>query len=77
MRQQKETKKPEKQAITIEDAERMVADAWPAKYQAVLAAVDATLKEIGKRHNVEVVGRVDILPAFLAQPAQGNLPPRP
>jgi hypothetical protein len=58
----------EKQIVTAEDAERMYAQAWPAKRQRVAAEVDAALRAIGERHNVSIAVRVEILPAFLAPP---------
>jgi hypothetical protein len=70
-----ETETPaEKQMVTAEDAERMYAQAWPAKRQRVEAEVEAALRAIGERHNVSIAARVEILPAFLAGPAQANLP---
>ena len=56
----------EKQVVTAEDIERMYAQAWPGKRQRVAAEVDKALREIGERHNVTIVARIDILPAFLA-----------
>ena len=67
----------EQQVVTAEDAERMFAQAWPEKQQRVMAESQAALDAIGAKHGVTIRGQISILPAFLAQPAQGNLPPRP
>ena len=76
MSKQKRTKQPEKQVVTAEDAERMFAQAWPAKRQAVGQEAQAALDAIGQKYGVTIQAQLAVLPAFLAQP-QGNLPPRP
>ena len=73
----KKDKQPEKPVVTAEDAERMFAQAWPAKRQAVGREAQAALDAIGAKYGVTIQAQLAVLPAFLAQPAQGNLPPRP
>ena len=73
----KQTKESEQQVVTAEDAERMFAQAWPAKRQAVGQEVQAALDAIGAKYGVTIQAQLAVLPAFLAQPTQGNLPPRP
>lgn len=77
MRKQEQTKQPKKPVVTAEDAERMYAQAWPAKQEAVSAEVQTALETIGDKYGVIIRYQVAILPTFLAQPAQGNLPPQP
>ena len=60
--------------VTAEDAERMYAQAWPAKQQAVTAEIRAALDAIGQKHGVTIQVQLSILPAFLAGPVQGTLP---
>ena len=74
MRKDKQSQKP---VVTAEDAERMYAQAWPAKRQAVGREARAALDAIGAKYGVTIQAQLAILPAFLAQPTQGNLPPRP
>ena len=74
MRKDKQSQKP---VVTAEDAERMYAQAWPAKRQAVVREAQAALDAIGAKYGVTIQAQLAILPAFLAQPTQGNLPPRP
>ena len=73
MRKKKQT---EQQVVTAEDAERMYAQAWAGKLQAVMAEAQTALDAIGEKHGVTIRANLSVLPAFLAQPTQGNLPPR-
>ena len=74
MRKDKQSQKP---VVTAEDAERMYAQAWPAKRQAVGREARAALDAIGAKYGVTIQAQLAILPAFLAQPTQCNVPPRP
>jgi len=70
----------EAQTVTAEDAERMYAQAWPAKLAQVQAELDAATREIGERHGVIIVSRATVLPAFLsgqAAPIAAKLPAAP
>ena len=69
-------KKPEQQthAVTAEDAERMFAQAYPAKKQAVASEVQAALNEIGARHNVDILAQIDIRWPRTAAPVVAKLP---
>jgi len=67
-------KAAEKTVVTAEDAERMYAQAWPAKQQAVAQEAQMALEAIGQKHGVTIQGQLTILPAFLAGPVQGKLP---
>ena len=75
---EKKSKQDRKQAeapvVTAEDAERMYAQAWPAKQQAVTAEIRAAGEAIGQKYGVTIHMQLTILPAFLAGPVQGNLP---
>ena len=72
----KKDKQPEKPVVTAEDAERMYAQAWPAKQAQVMAEAEAALDVIGQKYGVTIRGQISVLPAFLAQPAQATLPPQ-
>ena len=61
--------------VTAEDAERMYAQAWPAKQARVGAEIQAALEAIGQQHGVTIRAQLAILPAFLAsEPVRGQLP---
>jgi len=70
-------KQPEKPVVTAEDAERIYADAWPAKQQAVAQEAQAALDAIGRKYGVTIRAQLAVLPAFLAEVKQGTLPPQP
>ena len=73
---EKKDKQAEKPVVTAEDAERMYAQAWPAKQAQVMAEAEAALDVIGQKYGVTIRGQISVLPAFLAQPAQATLPPQ-
>ena len=66
--------KANRQVVTAEDAERMYAQAWPAKEKQVGDEVRAALEVIGQKHGVMIKAQLTILPAFLAGPVQAKLP---
>ena len=76
MSEKKQTKQAGKQVVTAEDAERMYAQAWPAKAARVRAELAGAVETIERTHGVVIGYQAQILPAFLAEATQGTLPPQ-
>jgi len=66
---------PKKAVVTAEDAERIVADAWPVKRAAVLNELNAAANSIAEKHGVHMAIReIGILPRWLAAAAPPGKP---
>lgn len=71
--------KEPKPIVTIEDAERVYAQAWPMKLKKVGEEVKAALGAIGQKHGVIIDAKINATPAFLTAKAQKpvGLPKQP